>query len=49
MFMGATAAFYAEPVADAISCLTASTTFLLLFNRIMLRRSAMKDGEQLYS
>ena len=49
MFMGAAAAFYAEPVADAISCLTATTTFLLLFNRIMLRRSAMKDGEQLYS
>lgn len=47
-FMGATAAFYAEPIADAISCVTATTTFLLLFNRIMMRRNAMKDGEQLY-
>ena len=49
MLLGAEAAFYAEPAADVIGGITATTIFLLVFNRLMKRREAMPDGEALYS
>lgn len=48
-FLGAEAAFYAEPAADIVGGIVSTTTFLLLFNRLMRQREAMPDGEALYS
>ena len=49
IFLGAQAAFYAEPTADLVSGISSTTTFLLVFNRLMKKREAMPDGQALYS
>ena len=49
MLFGATAAFYAEPVADCIAGLVSGTMFLLFNNRMLKRREAMPDGQSLYA
>ncbi len=49
IFLGAQAAFYTEPTADLVSGISSTTTFLLVFNRLMKKREAMPDGQALYS
>ena len=49
IFWGAEAAFFAEPVCDAVAGVTSTTVFLLVFNRLMKKREAMPDGQALYS
>lgn len=41
IFFGARAAFYAEPICDAISACLASTVFLLIINKHLQRREQM--------
>ena len=49
VWFGAKSAFFAEPAADLIAGFTSTTTFLLIFNKLMKKREAMPDGEALYS
>ena len=49
IFWGAEAAFFAEPICDAVAGVTSTTVFLLVFNRLMKKREAMPDGQALYS
>lgn len=48
-FFGARSAFFAEPIADLVAGFTSTTTFLLVFCRLMKKREAMPDGQALYS
>ncbi len=49
IFLGVEGAFYAEAIADFIGPISASTAFILYFNKIMEHRESMPDGESLYS
>ena len=49
IFLGATGAFYAEPLADAICGVVTTVVFLLLIGRLLRARDAMPDGQALYS
>ena len=49
IWFGARSAFFAEPIADFISGISSTTTFLLIFGPLMRKRAAMPDGEALYS
>ncbi|MEG1366623.1 MAG: MATE family efflux transporter [Oscillospiraceae bacterium] len=49
IFLGATGAFYSEPVADCCAGVVAGTTFLLLNNRLLKKREEMPLGQSLYS
>lgn len=42
-------AFYAEPTADLLGTVVSTTTFCLLFGRLMRKREAMPEGQALYS
>ncbi len=42
-------AFYAEPTADLLGTIVSTTTFCLLFGRLMRKREAMPEGQALYS
>lgn len=46
---GATAAFFAEPVADIFCGLVSTTVFLLTINKVLKRRLEMPEGQALYS
>ncbi len=49
VYFGAQSAFFAEPIADLVAGFSSTTTFLLIFNRLMKKRAAMPDGQALYS
>ncbi|MGI5894663.1 MAG: MATE family efflux transporter [Candidatus Merdivicinus sp.] len=49
IWFGAKSAFFAEPISDFIAGFTSTTTFLLIFNKLMKKREAMPDGQALYS
>lgn len=49
IFFGAKSAFFAEPIADLVAGFTSTTTFLLIFGKLMKKRAAMPDGQALYS
>lgn len=49
VFLGATGAFYAEPLADTICGIVTTIVFLLLINKVLRQREEMPDGQALYS
>ncbi len=48
-FFGASGAFYAEPLCDAICGVITTVVFLLLIGRLLRAREEMPDGQALYS
>ena len=48
-YLGATAAFYAEPIVDIFCGLFSTAIFLSLIGRILRKREQMPDGQSLYS
>ncbi|MEG1686706.1 MAG: MATE family efflux transporter [Angelakisella sp.] len=48
VWLGATAVFYAEPVADLLASCVSTAVFLLVFGRVMRQRDAMPEGTQLF-
>ena len=49
MVFFASAAFYAEPIADFFCSIITTVVFLLTFNKLMKKREEMPEGQQLYS
>ena len=45
---GAQSAFFAEPISDFLGAIVSTITFIFLFNRLMRKREAMPDGQELY-